>query len=485
MLALVVLAGVALAADPAPSEVSPPPVEPAHLDPVSGLPFSLLRARLANGFELYVQPRPDSTSATGYLVFRAGGRYESPAESGASHLLEHLLFTGTERWTEEQVRATIDLAGGRYNGFTGAEQVGYWAQVPAGRTPELLDWLGQVAFHPKLDPAKLDTVRNVVFEERGGRQGWTVRTAKWLGLGRDYREEITTALFPGSSRGQPIIGDDESLDAATIDTLRTFYGRHYHAGNASLVYVGPTDPGEVLAAVESVFGSLPGGERLHPPDDAGPADHATEVRAVWRNAVLDRCTVTLAARGPGLADADRWPGEVLLKYLEIELFETLRMEQGLTYGVSAWNETNSDGGQIAIDSTTDCANVGVVADTFVAAVARVGAGTVDVSRLERAKGAVSGRWALSLENNITRASWVADLSMVEGGLALADAHQLVPRVGPDDLTRLASTWLPPGRRSLWVSQPIATVGEAWLAAALAVAVGGGLLALLRWRRRRA
>lgn len=383
------------------------------------------------------------------------------------------------------MRATIDLAGGRYNGFTGAEQVGYWAQVPAGRTPELLDWLGQVAFHPKLDPGKLDTVRSVVFEERGGRQGWTVRTAKWLGLGRDYREEITTALFPGSSRGQPIIGEDASLDAATIDTLRTFYGRHYHAGNASLVYGGPTDPGEVLAAVASLFGSLPGGERLHPPADAGAAPLDDVLRSVRQPMVMDRCTVTLAARGPGLADGDRWAGDVLLKYLEIELFEALRMEQGLTYGVAAWNEASSDGGEIAIESTSDCANVSVVADTFFAAVDRVGAGTVDADRLERARGAVAGRWALSLENSASRAAWIADLVMADDGLAAGAVHEAVPRVAPEALVRVAAEWLPQGKRAVWVNRPVATVGQAWLAGALAVAVGGGLLALRRWRRRRA
>lgn len=478
--ALVVPVEAAPAADAA---ARPGPSVP--LTEVHTLPFPLVHAELPNGLDVWVQPRPGSTSVTGYLVFRAGGRYETDANSGASHLLEHMVFVETERWKEDEVRAFIDQMGGRYNGYTGNEQVGYWTQMPAGRTGDVLDWLGQIAFHPKLPADKLDKEREVVFEERNGRDGWTRRTLKKLGIGRNYREEIRKVLFPGSSRSRPVIGEDGSLDSITIDDLRAFYTRHYHAGNAGLVVVGPDDPAEVVAQVEARFGALPSGQPSHPPQDAGPS-------APWpRNTVrslgiLDRCTVTLAARGPGRADADLWASNVLLEYLRTELYDSLRGERGLTYGVSAWNNELSDIGELAIESDTDCANVDTMATAFEAAVDRVRAGTVDAARLERAKTALVGRWALDVEDGRSRALWLASYLTLDDPYANAAKHEAIPRVTAAEVTAVAGRWLAPEARGVWVLRPVLTITQAWVAGvAAAVVVGGVLFAWARHMRRRA
>jgi predicted Zn-dependent peptidase len=453
------------------------------LEEIRGLAFPLVHARLANGFDVYVQPRPDATSDTGYLVFRAGSRYETEAESGASHLLEHLLFAGTERWSEDEVRATIAVAGGRYNGLTYREQVVYLAQLPGGHSAELLDWLSQVAFHPTLAAEKLAIARDVVFEERGGRDGRTVRLLEWLGLGRDDSTEILRALFPGSSRARQSTDDDVSLDAITIESLHAFYARHYHAGNAALIYVGPEDSATLVAQAAALFGSLPGGERLTPPADAGPAVPGDGIRSVYQPAVLDRCAVTLAARGPGIADPDRWASDVLLEYLRIELFDDLRQEKGLTYYVDVGNEALSDGGAITIASDTDCANVDKVATAFADAIDRVRAGTVDPARLERARNAVVGRWALSLESGLARASWIAGFLSVEAPFANAAHQDAIPRLTGDDVVRAATTWLSPATRGVWARRPILTVAQAWAAVAVVGAVAALVAVGVRMRRR--
>jgi len=459
-----------------------PPAAPAsRTTPVEGLAFPLAHAELANGLDVYVQQRADATSATGYLVFRAGARYESEADSGVSHLLEHMVFVQTERWSEDEVRAVIDINGGRYNGFTGPEQVGYWSQMPAGRSGELLDWLAQVAFHPKLPAEKLDKEREVVFEEREGRDGWTRRALKSLGVGRSFRGEIREALFPGSSRALSVIGEDASLDAATIDTLRTFYERHYHAGNAALVYVGPLAPDALVAEVEARFGELPGGEASRPPDDIRPVTVGGRT-SVPELAIMDRCTVTLAARGPSLADADVWAIDVALDYLRTQLYDGLRGEKGLTYGVAAWNRALSDNGEIAIESDTDCANVDVIADAFDAAVDVLRAGTVDAARLSRARNGVGGRWALDVEDGRSRAAWIATFLTLDVPFANASKHVVIPTITAADVTRVATTWLAPEARGIWVSRPILTVAQAWMAgvaAAVVVGLGG-----LWWRARR-
>jgi predicted Zn-dependent peptidase len=469
---------------PLPDPPAPPPAaavataEVARIESIPGLAFPLAHARLPNGFDVYVQQRPDAASATGYLVFRAGSRYETAADNGVSHLLEHMVFVQTERWSEDEVRAAIDRNGGRYNGFTQAEQVGYWTQMPAGRTAEMLDWLSQVAFHPLLPAEKLDKEREVVFEERDGRDGWTRRALQDVGLGRPFRTEIRRALFPGSSRALPVIGEDTSLDGATIDTVKAFYARHYHAGNAALVYVGPESPESLVAAATERFGAIPGGEASHPPADTTPVrlGGRTTVRDVE---IVDRCTVTLAARGPGLTDADVWTTEVLLDYLRTLLYDTLRGNKGLTYGIAAYNHPASDGGEIAIDSDTDCAHVDEIADAFDAAVEDVRAGKVDEDRLARSRNGVAGRWALDAEDGRTRAAWIASFLPLDQPFANAARQDAVPRVTATDVVAAANRWLPPDQRGIFVHRPLLTITQAWVAGIAAGLVG----VLARWVRR--
>ena len=80
-------------------------------------PFPLYRRTLPNGLHVWVQPRLDSESVTALLVLRAGSRYEVLSNSGVSHFVEHMVFTGTERWTEQEIKEIISRRGGRWNGL--------------------------------------------------------------------------------------------------------------------------------------------------------------------------------------------------------------------------------------------------------------------------------------------------------------------------------------------------------------------------------
>jgi predicted Zn-dependent peptidase len=83
--------------------------------------FDPARFKLDNGLEVWVQPRPETPAVALRLVVRVGSRYETVYNNGISHFVEHMLFTGTERWDEAEVAAAIDQLGGDSNGGTGLE----------------------------------------------------------------------------------------------------------------------------------------------------------------------------------------------------------------------------------------------------------------------------------------------------------------------------------------------------------------------------
>ena len=107
-------------------------------------PFRVIRRTLPNGLRVWLQPRSDSSSVTALLVIRAGARYEQLANNGISHFVEHMVFAGTERWSEEEIKDTLTRRGGRWNGWTGTETTTYFAQVSSQDLDLALDWLAQV-----------------------------------------------------------------------------------------------------------------------------------------------------------------------------------------------------------------------------------------------------------------------------------------------------------------------------------------------------
>src|SRR5512136_2341150 len=85
--------------------------------PILNQPFPMQIHTLPNGLQVWCQPRSDSKSVVALISVRAGSRYETPVNNGVSHFLEHMLFTGTERWSEEEVKEIITRRGGQWNGW--------------------------------------------------------------------------------------------------------------------------------------------------------------------------------------------------------------------------------------------------------------------------------------------------------------------------------------------------------------------------------
>ncbi|MBN1661134.1 MAG: insulinase family protein [Anaerolineae bacterium] len=448
-------------------------------------PFLLYRTTLPNGLRLWIQPRAGSKSVALYLILRAGARYETPANSGISHFIEHMLFTGTERWGEEEIKEIITARGGQWNGWTGMEETAYWAYVAAADFDLALDWLNQVVFHPTFPADKIEKERAVIFEEKWGRHGWIINTLDAWGFGYELQRDVQRALFPGSPLGQRVIGEDASLDSLDRQALLDYYHAFYTPANAALIVVGAVTPEQVQQSVDILFGDLAGS--AHPPaleepsmPDTGP--HTVTVRGPLPT---DQVTLMLGMRTVGCLHPDRWALSVLARLLDTSLTQEIRYRQGLVYGLSVYNTRYADTGYLSIQTTSSGRNRSTIQSTAEEYVQRIGAGQVDPEEVARAKAAIQGSWALSMEDNQSRALWLA------GWATILSDDDLVPNppaeinaVTPEDLTRVVATYYTPERRFVGLHLPILTVtSAAWLAAGF-VAIVGAIWTVRHVRRRR-
>jgi predicted Zn-dependent peptidase len=448
-------------------------------------PAAVQRFTLNNGLRVWIEPRPDSESITALLVVRVGSRYETPANNGISHFVEHMVFDGTEKWpTEEAVADAITHRGGNWNGWTDEETTTYFVQLAQRDFDLALDWLSQIVFHPTFPADKVNKERGIIFEEKFGRYGWLLNTLDALGLGYELDRDIRRALFPGSTLSLRIIGEDASLDKITRPSLLEYYHTHYRPENSALIIVGQVGQTSAREKVDRYFGPLPGGpaqpigaERADPPLPPRGPQHVT-VRGPFPT---DQSIVDIGMRTVNAAHLDRWPLEVLAEVMEEDLMKEIRYRRGLAYGLSAFNQQFDDVGYFGIVTQVESSKRAEVQRAIKQYYERVRRGAITAEQVSNAQAALIGRWALEMEDGTRRAAWLAEWAFASGDQPIPDYAAAIQAVTVSDLQRMVETYYTPARRYAGLHHPIMTVPRG--GRLMGVAAGLSIVFWL-WRRLR-
>src|SRR6266498_4462786 len=258
-------------------------------DPLGG---TVRRTVLPNGLRLITEAIPAMRSVSFGVWVGVGSRDETPALSGASHFLEHLLFKGTERRTALDITAEIEAVGGETNAFTTKEYTCYYARVLDADLPLAVDVLGDVITSSLIAEADVETERGVILEE--------------IAMHDDEPDDEVHDLLAQAIYGDHPLGRLVSGTSATISTLRReqilgFYRRRYTPPRMVVTAAGNLDHDRVVELV--------GGARLA----AGPAAEPAPLRrdrrvATRRGQVVVRDKETeqahLVLGGPGIGRLD-------------------------------------------------------------------------------------------------------------------------------------------------------------------------------------
>lgn len=439
---------------------------------VSSTTFPVHRYLLPNGLRFWCHARPDTQSVMALLLLRVGSRFETAANNGVSHFLEHVLFTGTERWSEEEVEAIITRRGGYHNGYTGPERTVFYVHMAAQDLDLALDWLSQVAFHPTMSPEKIEKERAVIFQERFGRYGWLINFLHRVGLGYDLEQGIRRAIFPDSSLHLRTKGEDASLERLDRAALLAHYQRYYAPDNACLIVVGGVRPEKVLEAAHKYFGVLSTRSGYESPAAPALPAHGPHRITVRGPMMTDRVSVVTGARTVGRIHPDRWPLEVLAEFMQQELIEEVRFRRGLVYGLSAGNSFLDDAGYFRIRYASSPDHTEPILELINERLSQVAHLKVEPARVEEARCTLQGQWLLSMEYNENRAAWLAEWGFsLSPDQPLPDYVTEIGRVTPEDLARVVATYFTPERRYLATHQPILTVRRAAHVAGTAVGLG--------------
>jgi zinc protease len=416
------------------------------------LHFPARAAALANGLRVIAHEERASPIVAVHLMYDAGSKHEAPGRTGLAHLLEHLLFEGSENCPKGEFDRLLERVGGTNNGSTWMDRTNYYEVVPT-HAVELALWLERERmghFLPVLDAEMLEVQRSVVINER--KQVYENRP---YGLAHERLHEL---LFPtGHPYSWPTIGYTADLEAITLEDARAFYRNFYAPDNAVLVLSGDIAADQAFELAQKYFGDLsPAGARPRLPESGGR-------RFGGETAVLeDRVTfprVYHAYAVPPYGSLD-WVALDVLTYLlaegESSRFQrSLIRERELAQEVDTYLYPTQLSGIFGIVAT---ARAGVTPDQLIAALD----GVLETVRGEgvssrEVDGAVrrARRDHLNgLANVEERAEELAYAATVLGAAGrLEEILNQYSEVGPEDVRRVAERSLDPATRATVVVVP--------------------------------
>ena len=204
--------------------------------------------QLENGLKILVQEDHRSPAIVSQVWYKVGASNEYGGITGISHMLEHMMFKGTQKHPPGEFSRIIAANGGRENAFTGQDYTAYFQMLEKTRLPVSFELEADRMRNLKLIEAEFAKEHQVVLEERRLRTDDQPRSK--------MQEHFESVAYSNSPYKNPVVGWPDDVAGLTLDDLKRWYSLWYAPNNATLVVVGDVNPDEVFKQAKKFFGPL-------------------------------------------------------------------------------------------------------------------------------------------------------------------------------------------------------------------------------------
>lgn len=256
----------------------------------------LTRHILPNGLQVLLKEIHTAPLTSLWVWYRVGSRNERPGQTGISHWTEHMQFKGTPRFPPEVLDKAVAREGGYRNAFTFLDWTTYFETMPADKIDLALDLEADRMTNSLFEPDEVESERTVIISERQGNENEPLFL-----LG----EQVQSAAFRVHSYHHEIIGDQADLQTISRDDLYNHYRANYLPGNAVLAAAGDFETADMLERVRRHFEGLPDGSVSPPvvrPEPPQPGERRVTVEGPG-----DTTYLQVAYHSPAGNDPDFFP----------------------------------------------------------------------------------------------------------------------------------------------------------------------------------
>jgi predicted Zn-dependent peptidase len=417
---------------------------------------------LDSGVRIVTERMPSVRSVSLGFWIGTGSRTETDEEAGLSHMLEHLLFKGSSKYSSLQIDQIFDAMGAELNAGTGKETTSVYARVIDQHLEEAFDVMADMVFRPAL--SEIDSEREVILEE--------------IAMYEDDPQEkvfdtFGEAVFGDDPLGRAIIGRAEVIASTPAEEIARFHAGRYVPSNIVIAAAGSVDQDELAALAAARTGEL---DRSVSGPNAPAPPAADTARFKFESKETEQYHVCVGAPGISRHDDRRFALRLLDTVFggtsSSRLFQEIRERRGLAYAVYSFTGAYQDTGQIGLYLGTRAENLPEAMQVIATELERLRQEPATQEELERAKENLKGRVVLALESTGARMNRLG--SEVLAGAPLLSIDETLERIDAvthEQLAALVSELWAPERLCAAGIGPDAHVFEEALSAIGAPLVG--------------
>ncbi len=406
------------------------------------------KTTLDNGLRIITTAMPHTRSVSICFFIGVGSRYETEAQAGISHFIEHLRFKGTaKRATAQEISAAIEGVGGVLNGGTDKELTIYWTKVAQPHFSLALDVLVDMLLNARLDPVDIERERQVIIEEINMSKDFPPHQVSLL---------IDELLWPGHPLGRDIAGDKETMTAITRDMLLDYIKGQYLPDNIVVAIAGNIQHQKVVTAVSQAVANWTS-QQPHPRYQAYKEQPNPRLRAERRD--TEQAHLCLGLPGLSLFHPKRFTLDLLNVILgegmSSRLFTEIRDKLGLAYSISSYVDHFLDSGSVTIHAGVEPKNLPVAIKAVLEQLSLLKE-PIPESEISKAKEFAKGRLLLRMEDTRNAAGWMGGQEILTGRILSVDqVASIVDAITADELKELAQELLIDKHLRLAVVGPVA------------------------------
>jgi zinc protease len=405
---------------------------------------------LPNGLKVLLLEEHKAPVAVFQIWYRVGSRNEALGKTGLAHMLEHLMFKGTQKVAPEEYSKIIQRNGGNDNAFTSDDGTTYFATMASDRLSVIVDLEADRMRNLTFDDAQFEPEHHVVLEERRLRTDNNPVAALF--------ELINSTAYSAHPYEWPTIGWMNDIAKVTRADALAFYHTYYQPGNAFIICVGDFSADQLQAQIDAAFSPVP-------PGDPPPAVRAVEpVQQGERRTVLKREAelpfVTLAYHVPNLSSPDGPALEVLAAILSegksSRLHQHLVHDQRLAHDVgAAYEMTSVDPGLFQIyGQPLPGKTTAAIEKQLLAELAALQNKPVGERELLKAKNGLEAGFVLAHDSLFYQALLLGQYELA-GDWRQADNYvPAIRAITADDIQRVATFYFTPSNRTVGTLEPL-------------------------------
>jgi predicted Zn-dependent peptidase len=400
------------------------------------------RTVLSNGLTVLSEPYPGVRSIALGAWVRAASMHERREQMGVSHMLEHLVFKGTQNRTAKEIASALEALGGSLDAYTAREHTCFQARVLDEHLFEAADVIADLVFRPALRQADLDLERKVVLEE--------------IAMVEDSPDDVVfelhnETLWGSHPYGYSILGTKQTVGSLRVEAVRALHERAYHPPQIVVAASGNVEHDELLATLERAgWNDIPRGNDVR-------LDVPAPVTApvVARHFERDSQQTHLVFGSATVAHAD--PRRYALMLIDTllgggmssRLFQKIREELGLAYSVQTFQGFQVNSGTHGVYMATAPEQAEQATAAVRAELAKVAAEGIGTDELAMGKQQLKGQLTLSMESVSSHMYRAAGVELYgEPFLPLDELLARIDSITVDETRDVCAEFFPPERQTL-------------------------------------